>query len=152
VDATADYYTRLGVSRQATYAQISKAYRLRASELHPDHNPRDSHHAGERMRALNEAWHTLRDPGRRAAYDRVLSPPAGGRPAPEREQYEPDWERFAPAWEGREAGWEGDDRDWEPSSVLTRDARRLRRLITATIVVLAVLLFVFTVIAFAESG
>ncbi|HKH05452.1 MAG TPA: J domain-containing protein [Acidimicrobiales bacterium] len=64
------YYDVLGVARTATADQLRAAYRSRARENHPD--------AGgdpDQMRQLNAAWRVLRDPARRAAYDRHLAHP-----------------------------------------------------------------------------
>jgi curved DNA-binding protein CbpA len=60
-----DHYETLGVRRDATAAEIRRAYRRLARRFHPDVVPS----AGADMAAVNEAWRTLGDPGRRAAYD-----------------------------------------------------------------------------------
>jgi molecular chaperone DnaJ len=65
---TADYYATLGVPRDASEADIKKAYRKLAMEYHPDRNK--SHDAEERFKRLTEAYEVLRDPDKRAAYDR----------------------------------------------------------------------------------
>lgn len=69
-----DFYAILEVSRTATSIEIRAAYRRLAREHHPDANP--SPEAELRMRGINEAWETLRDETRRAAYDRLLPRPA----------------------------------------------------------------------------
>lgn len=61
-----DYYAMLGVSKTATDEQIDRAWRKKALELHPD-KPSGS---VEKMQALNEAHAVLKDPQRRAAYDK----------------------------------------------------------------------------------
>lgn len=65
-----DPYSLLGVSRQASSLDISRAYRRAARETHPDNQPGDPS-AAERFNAVTDAYDTLRDPGRRAAYDRA---------------------------------------------------------------------------------
>jgi curved DNA-binding protein CbpA len=63
-----DAYRTLGVSPYADAATISAAYRRLARELHPDVNHAPD--ANRRMKELNHAYEVLREPGRRAAYDR----------------------------------------------------------------------------------
>lgn len=70
MSATPDYYLVLQVGRTATLEEIRAAYRRLAREHHPDANP--SPEAETRMRGINQAWETLRDADRRAAYDRTL--------------------------------------------------------------------------------
>ncbi len=65
----ADYYDILGVPRDADPEQIKKAYRKLAMEHHPDRNL-GSPDAEERFKELSEAYEVLKDPQRRAAYDR----------------------------------------------------------------------------------
>jgi len=64
----ADYYERLGVTRDADTGEIKKAYRRLAMDYHPDRN--DSADADERFREVTEAYEILRDPEKRALYDR----------------------------------------------------------------------------------
>jgi molecular chaperone DnaJ len=63
-----DFYVLLGVSREATEAEIKKAYRKLAMEYHPDRN--QSPQAEGRFKEITEAYEVLRDPQKRAAYDR----------------------------------------------------------------------------------
>jgi molecular chaperone DnaJ len=64
-----DFYTVLGVPRDATEADIKKAYRKLAMEWHPDRNNGDKA-AEEQFKLVTEAYEVLRDPEKRAAYDR----------------------------------------------------------------------------------
>ncbi|BDI61132.1 molecular chaperone DnaJ [Qipengyuania nanhaisediminis] len=64
-----DYYETLGVSRDADGATLKSAYRKLAMKWHPDRNPGDAE-AEARFKACNEAYECLKDPQKRAAYDR----------------------------------------------------------------------------------
>ena len=64
-----DYYALLGVTPDATMAQIKSAYRKLAKQYHPDVN--HSPDAAERFREITEAYDTLTDPDRRRRYDRL---------------------------------------------------------------------------------
>jgi len=64
-----DYYELFGVDRQATEAEIKRAYRKLARQLHPDVN-RDNPEAEELFKQISEAYAVLSDPQRRAQYDR----------------------------------------------------------------------------------
>jgi curved DNA-binding protein CbpA len=66
-----DPYTVLGVSRDATDAQIRTAYRALAARYHPDRHQGNplSDLATEKLAALNRAYEILSDPARRVAYD-----------------------------------------------------------------------------------
>src|SRR4029450_11803151 len=64
-----NYYEILGVPRDASDADIKKAFRQAALKHHPDKNPGDAH-AEERFKAINEAYAVLSDGDRRAQYDR----------------------------------------------------------------------------------
>lgn len=63
-----DYYEILGLPRDASAEDVKKAYRRLALEYHPDRNK--STGAADRFKEVNEAYQTLNDPERRAAYDR----------------------------------------------------------------------------------
>src|SRR5438128_6792218 len=65
----ADYYHTLGVSRGACDAEIKTAYRKQAMTYHPDRN-NGAKDAEEKFKQITEAYDVLRDPNKRAAYDR----------------------------------------------------------------------------------
>jgi molecular chaperone DnaJ len=71
-----DFYVLLGVSRDATEADIKKAYRKLAMEFHPDRN--SAADAESRFKEITEAYEVLRDPQKRAAYDRYGKAGLGG--------------------------------------------------------------------------
>lgn len=64
-----DYYDVLGVSKDATAAELKKAYRKLAIKFHPDKNPDDAE-AESKFKELGEAYEALSDEDKRAAYDR----------------------------------------------------------------------------------
>ena len=64
-----DFYVVLGVSRDADEATLKKAYRRLAMEFHPDRNNGDRE-AEARFKEVTEAYEVLRDPQKRAVYDR----------------------------------------------------------------------------------
>lgn len=63
-----DYYTILGVRKDATLEEIKKAYRRLALKYHPDRNKGDKE-AEERFKEINEAYAVLSDPQKRRNYD-----------------------------------------------------------------------------------
>ncbi len=63
-----DLYEVLGVSRQATEAEIKSAYKRKAIESHPDRNP-DDPGAEDRFKEVARAYEVLSDPQRRRMYD-----------------------------------------------------------------------------------
>lgn len=76
-----DLYAALGLGTEATTAELRRAYRALALQLHPDRNPDPA--ATARFRAITEAYAVLADPTRRADYDnaRATPPTAAAEPA-----------------------------------------------------------------------
>lgn len=64
-----DYYETLGVSRDADAETLKKAYRKMAMQYHPDRNQGDAQ-AEMRFKEINEAYEVLKDPQKKAVYDR----------------------------------------------------------------------------------
>lgn len=63
-----DYYKTLGVDKDATPADLKKAYREAAKLCHPDKHP-DDPKAEAKFKVISEAYATLSDPDKRWAYD-----------------------------------------------------------------------------------
>ena len=63
------YYESLSIERTATDIDIKAAFRKQAMQCHPDRNPGDKD-AEHRFKEINEAYEVLKDPDKRAAYDR----------------------------------------------------------------------------------
>jgi molecular chaperone DnaJ len=71
-----EFYSLLGISRDASEAELKKAYRKLAMEFHPDRN--SSPEAEAKFKEITEAYEVLRDPQKRAAYDRYGKAGLGG--------------------------------------------------------------------------
>ena len=69
MSAEIDYYELLEVERGADDATLKSAYRKLAMKFHPDKNP-GCEHSENRFKQINEAYECLKDPQKRAAYDR----------------------------------------------------------------------------------
>ena len=67
---TKDYYSTLGVKREATAEEIRKAFRKLARKYHPDVNPNDKK-AEEKFKEISEANDVLSDAKKRKIYDQV---------------------------------------------------------------------------------
>jgi len=80
-----DYYSIMGVPRDASADQIKQAYRKLARKYHPDVSKEPD--AEQRFKDVGEAYEVLRDPEKRAAYDQLG---AGPRPG-EEFRPPPDW-------------------------------------------------------------
>lgn len=72
-----DFYQILGVSKDASDAELKKTYRKLARKYHPDSNPGDTV-AEAKFKEISEAYSVLSDPEQRAEYDQIRAMGAGG--------------------------------------------------------------------------
>lgn len=146
------HYENLGVAHDADTETIRRAYVARAKANHPDRRQSDDEtrreRADERMRAANAAWHVLRDPQRRADYDRTLrddrSRSTSGVARPRRSA-------TASAAEPRPSGVVG-ARPAPPSGMVVPASQAHFWRYAPIVILLAVLLGVLVVSAYASSG
>ncbi len=89
-----DYYASLGLARGASDGDIKQAYRRLARKYHPDVSKEPD--AEERFKEIAEAYQTLKDPDKRAAYDQLGTHASG-------QEFEPP-----PSWQHQ---WQGADAD-----------------------------------------
>jgi curved DNA-binding protein len=102
-----DYYSVLGVSKDATADDIKKAYRKLALRYHPDKTKGDKA-AGEKFKEINEANQVLSDPEKRKKYDQLGADwkryeEAGG------QQGGFDWSKYAGAGRTQKQGMNADE-------------------------------------------
>lgn len=81
-----DYYKIMGLDKKATAEEIKKAYRKLARKYHPDVSKEPN--SEEKFKEVSEAYETLKDPEKRAAYDQLGSYQPGENFRPP-----PDWEK-----------------------------------------------------------
>ncbi len=72
MDSEHDYYSILDVPRDASDADIRRAFRMLAKEYHPDSRGKSAEPSKRDFRLITEAYETLKDPSRRSAYDQEL--------------------------------------------------------------------------------
>ncbi|HEX5615252.1 MAG TPA: molecular chaperone DnaJ [Acidimicrobiia bacterium] len=97
-----DYYSVLGVSKDASEKEISRAYKNLAKKLHPDANP-DDQAAEDRFKDVSAAYDVLGDKDKRAEYDQVRQMVASG--------VGPDGVHFGPGGPGGFGGFNVGDID-----------------------------------------
>src|SRR2546426_7773424 len=99
-----DYYETLGVKRDASEAEIKKAYRSLARQYHPDRNPGDKE-AESKFKEIQDAYDILSDKNKRAQYDQFgfAGPESGGFPGG------PGGFQFRWGGSGTPSGFEGID-------------------------------------------
>src|SRR5437870_4602413 len=96
-----EYYTSLGVPRDASDEDIKKAFRKLARQYHPD-VAKDKKTAEEKFKEINEAYEVLSDPEKRKKYDQL------GARWKEGAGFEPP-----PGWQGRAGGRPGGAENFE---------------------------------------
>mmetsp|Transcript_21170 Transcript_21170/g.74661 ORF Transcript_21170/g.74661 Transcript_21170/m.74661 type:complete len:401 (-) Transcript_21170:83-1285(-) len=123
----ADFYDLLGLSRDASAADIKKAYRKSAVRWHPDKNPTNREEATEMFKLIAEAYQVLSDPDKRDLYDRYGRAGIDGSPAPDSAPT-PDGGGFGAGGFGGFGGFGADfGADFGSGSHSTSHARRSSR-------------------------
>ncbi|CAJ1401406.1 unnamed protein product [Effrenium voratum] len=89
--SSGDHYSVLGVQRNATEAEIAKAYKLLALKYHPDKNQGNNKDAEIGFKRISEAYSVLRDSQKRAEYDRT----GGTRSYVSYDEAEQMWQQFS---------------------------------------------------------
>jgi molecular chaperone DnaJ len=95
-----DYYTILGVPRNASQEDIKKAYRKLAHQYHPD----KSGGSEDKFKEVSEAYHVLSNEQKRAQYDRFGSADSGFSSARGGHGFEWDFSNFGQGFEGADLG------------------------------------------------
>ena len=90
-----DFYTILEVDSHADAETIRAAYRLLARRYHPDAGDGSS---SEKFRQITEAYETLSDPQRRAAYDQSREPRRAPHPPPHHRSPFAEWDLLFDQW------------------------------------------------------
>jgi DnaJ family protein B protein 4 len=67
-----DYYSILGVKKDADEEEIKKAYRKAALKWHPDRHQNDKEVAEKKFKEISEAYEVLSDKNKRGIYDQVF--------------------------------------------------------------------------------
>ena len=115
---TSNHYAVLGVPQTADRREIQRAYRVLARRTHPDFGGDES-----AMARLNEAWHVLSDPVRRAAYDGQPRQTLPKRPSRRDDTTVLDFGRYA-GWSLRDiANADEDYLDWLTRTPIGRPLR-----------------------------
>jgi curved DNA-binding protein len=101
-----DYYQVMGVARDATQDEIKRAYRQLARKHHPDVSKASD--AEERFKELGEANEVLKDPEKRAAYDRLGANWKKGQDFQPPPDWNTDFESNSPGFGGQDTGEQSD--------------------------------------------
>jgi|GEM_PF-6801548 len=127
-----DYYQVMGVARDATQDEIKRAYRQLARKHHPDVSKASD--AEERFKELGEANEVLKDPEKRAAYDRLGANWKKGQDFQPPPDWNTDFESSSPGFGGQDTGEQSDflSRFFAVDSPANKPMRRAPRATTPT--------------------